>query len=73
DLDGTKAHNYILVGSPVSVKVLIRDKEKRHGNVIPRYYTLEGRYVGEGKDFVITTPGLYIRLTGRHAERILVR
>ena len=73
ELVGPKAHNYELVGTPVRVKVQVSAMDRRHGNHVPRYYSIEGRFIGEGKDFVIKHPGLYIRLTGRHAERIIVK
>lgn len=72
-LSGSKAHNYKLIGAPFVAQMTIKAADRRRGSSTPRYYSLDGRFVGEGKDFVITTPGLYIKVVGRHAERIIVR
>lgn len=72
-LIGSKAHNYELVGAPFFAKMMLKAADRKRGGSIPRYYSLDGRFVGEGKDFVISTPGLYIKVVGRHTERIIVR
>lgn len=72
-LVGSKAPNYELVGAPFVAQMTIKAADRKRGSSIPRYYSLDGRFVGEGKDFTISTPGLYIKVVGRHTERIIVR